>query len=97
MQSTEKFTNVLIDGVSLVMVYIASTSYGWSHGSTTDLEVVDGDPWVGGKPLHEGNKELNTAVPVSQQQNSQNEIGDPRDGRVGIEQLCKAHKTRTFK
>ena len=31
------------------------------------LQVVDGDPGVRGKPLHEGNKELDAAVPVSQE------------------------------
>ena len=52
--------------------------------------MVDGDPGVRGKSLHERDEELNAAVPVSKEQHSQNEVTDPRDRRFGIEQL---HKT----
>ena len=31
------------------------------------LQVVDGDPGVRGKPLHERDEELNAAVPVSKE------------------------------
>ena len=52
--------------------------------------MVYGDPGVRGKPLHKGNQELNAAIPVSQEQDTQDEVDYPRNGRVGIEQL-KTH------
>lgn len=49
--------------------------------------MVDGHPGVGGKSLNERYQELNAAIPVGQQQDTENEVYYSCNGRVCIEEL----------
>jgi len=48
-------------------------------GNLANLEVIDGDPSVGWEALQHGHEELETAVPVTQQQHHTDEVEDTHE------------------
>lgn len=53
------------------------------------LQVIDGDPWINWEFLDVWNQKLDTCIPVSKQEHSENEIHDTSDRPCGIENLHK--------
>lgn len=76
-------------GMSLMDWLCPSVLYGVESGNgeqqekgqgSTHHHPIDGDPAVLGEILQHGHEELETAVPVAQQQHHANEVNDPHHG-----------------
>ena len=62
----------------LVPSYLTFTALIDSSQSS-NLELVDGDPGIGGEVLEHGDEELETAVPVTDEQHHADEVEDAHE------------------